>query len=85
MFQVLRLRCVALSGPSMILVSIVLRYSDLFLNFCLGPVYGMACLTCVMVGCMDDIVFLSSTAFLCTFSLCPKVCPVWNVVFCLGG
>ena len=35
-FQVLCLRCLVLSGSSMVLVGIFLRYSDLFLKFLFG-------------------------------------------------
>ena len=71
-----------LSGSSMILVGIFLRYSDLFRKFLLGPVYGMPCQTCVLIGA-NVITFLFITAFLCSICLCPKVCLGWPMLLCL--
>ena len=40
-----------LSGSSMILIGIFLRYSDLFLKFLFGTsLYGMPCQTCILIG-----------------------------------
>ena len=85
MFQVLCLKCVALSGSSMILVGIFLRYYDLFLKFLLGT--SLWCGLSDMCSAKADVIaFLSfTTFFLCFFNLCPKVHPVWPIYVCGHG
>ena len=65
----------------MILIGIFLKYSDLFLKFLFGT--SLWCgLSDVCSARADVIIFLSFTAFLCSFSLCPKVRPVWPMYVC---